>query len=145
MLLGKQHGFTLMQNTLSPHRISRREQGQTVTEFALVLPLLALLLFGVIQFGIIFHQYVTLTDAVRTGGRQGAVARDLPNPTAVVENRVRNASVNLDQSKLSVSVSSTFLRGDDITVTATYPYSINLLGIIVQSGNFSATTTERVE
>jgi Flp pilus assembly protein TadG len=108
-----------MQKTLSPHRINRKERGQTVTEFALVLPLLALLLFGVIQFGIIFHQYVTLTDAVRTGGRQGAVARDLPNPTAIVENRVRNASVNLDQSKLSVSVSSTFLRGDDITVTAT--------------------------
>ena len=42
-------------------------------------------------------------------------------------------------------MSSTFLRGDDVTVTATYPYAINLLGIIVKSGNFSATTTERVE
>ena len=135
-----------MQTTLLPHRVSRRgEQGQTVTEFALVLPLLALLLFGVIQFGIIFHQYVTLTDAVRAGGRQGAVSRDLPNPDAVVEDRVRDSSVNLDQSKLSVSVDSTYLRGDDVTVTATYPYSINLLGIIVKSGNFSATTTERVE
>ena len=38
-----------------------------MTEFALVLPLLALLLFGVIQFGVFFHQYVTLTDAVRAG------------------------------------------------------------------------------
>src|SRR5688500_20081710 len=103
---------------------TKRQQGQTMTEFALVLPLLALLLFGVIQFGIIFHQYVTLTDAVRAGGRQGAVARDLPSPNAIVENRARNASVNLDQSKLSVAVSSTFLRGDDVTVTATYPYSI---------------------
>lgn len=134
-----------MQTTISSHRISRREQGQTLTEFALVLPLLALLLFGVIQFGIVFHQYVTLTDAVRAGGRQGAVARDLPNPSASVEDRVRSSSVNLDQSKLSVSVSSTFQRGDDVTVTATYPYSINLLGIVVKSGNFSATATERVE
>ncbi|MGH3115221.1 MAG: TadE family protein, partial [Gaiellaceae bacterium] len=58
---------------LSPPRRSphKRQQGQTMTEFALVLPLLALLLFGVIQFGIVFHQYVTLTDAVRAGARQG--------------------------------------------------------------------------
>jgi hypothetical protein len=127
------------------HKSHKQDSGQTVTEFALVLPLLAILLFGIIQFGIVFHQYVTLTDAVRAGGRQGAVARDLPNPTAIVEDRVRRSAVNLDQSKLSVVVNSTFLRGDDISVTASYPYSINLLGVHVKSGTFSATTTERVE
>jgi Flp pilus assembly protein TadG len=135
-----------MLTKLSPHRISRRrEEGQTLTEFALVLPLLALLLFGVIQFGIVFHQYVTLTDAVRAGGRQGAVSRDLANPTAVTIDRVRRSAVNLDQGKLGVTVSSTWLRGDDVTVTATYPYDISLLGVVVKSGTFSATTTERVE
>ncbi|HXV57137.1 MAG TPA: TadE family protein [Gaiellaceae bacterium] len=135
-----------MLTKLSPHRISRRrEEGQTLTEFALVLPLLALLLFGVIQFGIVFHQYVTLTDAVRAGGRQGAVSRDLPNPTAVTIDRVRQSAVNLDQAKLGVTVSSTWQRGDDVSVTATYPYDISLLGVVVKSGTFSATTTERVE
>ena len=92
-----------MQKTLSPHTTARRDQGQTVTEFALVLPLLALLLFGVIQFGIVFHQYVTLTDAVRTGGRQGAVARDLPNPTAIVD---EPGAQRLGQSRSSQSFPS---------------------------------------
>ena len=55
----------------------RAQNGQTMTEFALVLPLLALLLFGVIQFGIAFNNYITLTDAVRAGARKGAVARHL--------------------------------------------------------------------
>jgi hypothetical protein len=32
-----------------------------------------------------------------------------------------------------------------VTASATYPYSINLLGIVVASGNLKATTTERVE
>jgi len=139
------HPQPMARRQSSARPLAKRQGGQTVTEFALVLPLLALLLFGVIQFGIVFHQYVTLTDAVRAGGRQGAVARDLPSPTAIVEDRVRRSSANLDQSKLDVEVSSTFLRGDDITVTASYPYSINLLGIVVKSGRFSATTTERVE
>jgi hypothetical protein len=32
-----------------------------------------------------------------------------------------------------------------VTVTATYPYSISLLGMVVKAGSLSSTTTERVE
>src|SRR5688572_11679037 len=135
-----------MQKTLSsPHRISRNQQGQTVTEFALVLPLLALLLFGVIQFGIVFHQYVTLTDAVRAGARQGAVGRHLSSPSSSVEDRVRSSAADLDQSELDVTVTSSWQQGEDVTVTATYPYDISLLGFVVKSGDLTSTTTERVE
>ena len=116
-----------------------------MTEFALVLPLLALLLFGVIQFGIAFHQYVTLTDAVRAGARQGAVGRHVSNPAALVEDRVRDSASDLDQSELAVTVSSSWTQGSDVSVTATYPYNISLLGIVVKSGNLTSTTTERVE
>jgi Flp pilus assembly protein TadG len=123
----------------------KREQGQTMTEFALVLPLLALLLFGVIQFGIAFHQYVTLTDAVRAGARQGAVGRHVSNPAALVEDRVRDSASDLDQSELAVTVSSSWTQGSDVSVTATYPYNISLLGVVVKSGNLTSTTTERVE
>ena len=131
---------------LSPHRIRRhRERGQTLTEFALVLPLVALLLFGVIQFGIVFHQYVTLTDAVRAGARQGAVGRHLSDPAGSAEDRVRESAADLDQSQLDVSVSSTWEQGEDVSVTATYPYNISLLGFVVKSGDLTSTTTERVE
>jgi Flp pilus assembly protein TadG len=118
-----------------------------MTEFALVLPLIALLLFGVIQFGIVFHQYVTLTDAVRAGARQGAVGRHLPPATAAAatEDRVRESAADLDQDDLSVTVSSSWQQGTDVTVTATYPYDIKLLGFVVKSGDLSSTTTERVE
>ena len=131
---------------ISPHRIPRRnERGQTLTEFALVLPLIALLLFGVIQFGIVFHQYVTLTDAVRAGARQGAVGRHLDDPVSSVEDRVRGSAADLDQSKLDVSVSSTWEQGEDVSVSATYPYDISLLGFVIKSGDLTSTTTERVE
>lgn len=123
----------------------RGERGQSLTEFALVLPLVALLLFGVIQFGIVFHQYVTLTDAVRAGARQGAVGRHQSDPAGDAEDRVRESAADLDQAKLSVSVSSTWQQGEDVSVTATYPYSIDLLGVVVKSGNLTSTTTERVE
>ena len=124
----------------------RNEQGQTMTEFALVLPVLALILFAVIQFGIVFNNYVTLTDATRAGARKAAVSRDDPNRDADVIAAIQNSASDLDVSKLSVPPpTSTWDSGSDVTVTASYPYSISLLGLVVKSGRLSSTTTERVE
>ena len=123
----------------------RSDHGQSLTEFALALPILALLLFAVIQFGIVFNNYVTLTDATRAGARKAAVGRQLPNPQNATITAVRNSATDLKQGDLSVSVTSTWQAGADVAVTATYPYSISLLGLVVKSGNLSSTTTERVE
>jgi Flp pilus assembly protein TadG len=124
----------------------RNEQGQTMTEFALVLPVLALILFAVIQFGIVFNNYVTLTDATRAGARRAAVSRQDPNRDSAVIAAVRNSASDLDSSKLSVPPpSSSWTPGTDVTVTASYPYSISLLGMVVKSGQLKSTTTERVE
>jgi Flp pilus assembly protein TadG len=123
----------------------RNEQGQTMTEFALVLPVLALLLFAVIQFGIVFNNYVTLTDATRAGARKAAVSRQTSDPVGVTVAAVRSSGKDLKQSDLSVSVTSTWQPTADVSVTATYPYSISLLGMVVKSGRLSSTTTERVE
>jgi Flp pilus assembly protein TadG len=121
------------------------EQGQSLTEFALALPILALLLFAVIQFGIVFNNYVTLVDATRAGARKGAVGREQQNPVGATVQEVRNSAKDLKQSSLSVTVTSTWQPSSDVTVTATYPYSINLLGMVVKSGRISSSTTERVE
>jgi Flp pilus assembly protein TadG len=123
----------------------RSQQGQSLTEFALALPVLALLLFAVIQFGIVFNNYVTLTDATRAGARKAAVGRQLGNPQIQTIQAVRNSATDLNQGDLSVSVTSTWQAGSDVAVTATYPYSISLLGMVVKSGSLSSTTTERVE
>jgi Flp pilus assembly protein TadG len=102
-------------------------------------------LFGIIQFGIAFNNYVALTDAVRAGARTAAVSRLSADPVADTTNRVKTASGDLDPAKVSVDVTSLWGRGDDVKVSATYPYSISLLGVVIASGNLSSTTTERVE
>ena len=134
-------------------RLSRKieigsERGQSITEFALALPILALLLFAVIQFGIVFNNYVTLTDATRAGARKGAVARRLPNPAGSCVKAVQDSAGALSQ-KTGFNASCTPLSnwdpGSDVKVTASYPYQISLLGMVVKSGTLSSTTTERVE
>jgi Flp pilus assembly protein TadG len=126
-------------------RIKRSQEGQALVEFALVAPLLFLILFGIVQFGIAFMNSIALTDAVRTGARKAAVSRTAANPTQSTENAVLGAANDLDPSKVSINVTSTWQSGSNVTVDATYPYSINLLGIVVASGNLHSSTTERVE
>ena len=93
-----------------------------MTEFALVLPILVLLLFGVIQFGIVFNNYITVTDAVRAGARKGAVGRHLPNPSAAVVQSVRRRrdgpeAVGPERDRRRRS----WQQGEQVTVTAAYP------------------------
>ena len=123
----------------------KSERGQSLTEFALALPVLALLLFAVIQFGIAFNNYITLTDATRAGARKAAVGRQSVSPVSDCQAAILSSAKDLKPSDLVPSCSSTWQPGADVTVTATYPYKISLLGLVVKTGRLSSTTTERVE
>jgi Flp pilus assembly protein TadG len=128
----------------------RSEQGQAIVEFAMVLPLLVVLLLGIIEFGIIFNNYVTLTDATRAGARKAAVSRFSGDNGAAAKQVVIDSAQGLNKSTLSPTISVTAspdwsTPGNTVTVTAHYPYSINLLGWVVASGDLTSTTTERLE
>lgn len=125
----------------------RNERGQTMVEFALVLPILLVLLLGIFQFGVAFNNYITLTDAVRAGARKAAVSRQASNPSAACTAEVMAAKGGLNATELAknLSCTSSWAAGSDVTVTADYPYSISLLNWTVVSGRFSSTMKERVE
>jgi Flp pilus assembly pilin Flp len=55
---------------------SRDEDGAAAVEFALLLPLLVLLLFGFIQFGLAFNTRIQATNAAREAARQAVVGID---------------------------------------------------------------------
>ena len=125
----------------------RREDGQAMTELALVLPVFAVLLLAIVQFGVAFNNYLTLTDATRAGARKAAVSRFVGDSGAGAVAAVKSAAQGLSSPPLTVSVTSTnwAVPGSDVTVTATYPYSISILGFVVKSGTLSSTTQERLE
>jgi Flp pilus assembly protein TadG len=126
-------------------RDRRGEKGQTLVEFVLVAPVLLLILFGIVQFGVAFKNSMVVTDAVRAGARKAAVSSTATNPTATAQQAVIAAAGDLDPSKLQVVVTSTWQAGDTVTVSASYPYQINILGIVVTSGDLHSTMIERVE
>jgi Flp pilus assembly protein TadG len=61
-------------------RQAQQRSGSTMVEFALTLPLLALMLFGIIQYGFIFAAYMTLRNASAVGARYAALGTS-PKPT----------------------------------------------------------------
>jgi Flp pilus assembly protein TadG len=133
----------------------RRERGQATVELVLATPLLAFILFAIIEFGITYNHYLNVTDAVRVGAREAEVTRDSTAATAAT---IASASglTGFDASKVTVcwtpAGSSTCTTdptaatsGSDVTVSAKYPYSITLLGMTLMSGDLTSSTTERVE
>ena len=54
-------------------RAMRSESGATAVEFALILPLLILLVFGIVSFGFAFNRMQGLHAAAREGARLGSV------------------------------------------------------------------------
>jgi Flp pilus assembly protein TadG len=125
----------------------RNESGQGVVEFAFVLPLLLAVVLGICQFGIAFNNYLTLTDATRVGARKAAVSRFLGDNGAAGIAAARSAAAGLDPARLVVTATSTnwATPGSDVTVTGSYPYSINILGWVVKAGSLTSTTHERLE
>jgi uncharacterized iron-regulated membrane protein len=123
----------------------KNEDGQALVEFALLIPIFMMLLLGILQFGVIFNNYITLTDAARAGSRAAAVSRQDACPTCKAETAVEQAAGGLDLDKLEVEVESTWLPGEQVTVTAKYPYTIDILGQVVASGDLTTEIKERVE
>ena len=57
------------------------------------------------------------------------------------------AAPGLTTSNMGITYpnSPTFIQGSDVKVQVTYPYSISIIGLVVSSGNLTASTTMRVE
>jgi Flp pilus assembly protein TadG len=54
-------------------KVRRREEAQSLAEFALILPVFLILVFGIIDFGMGLRAYITVAQATREGARYGVV------------------------------------------------------------------------
>lgn len=104
---------------------SSSEKGQSAVEFALVLPLLLVLLLGIVEFGWFLNAKITITGAAREGARHYAIHK---NDTAGVESIV-NKYLNPNIVKTS-SVSAT------ITDTTKTP----VMAVVTVTGHVSGIT-----
>lgn len=117
-----------------------------MVEFALVLPVVLMVLFGIIQFGIAYNHFETVTDAARVGARKAAVSRTDTDPVGEAVQAAKDSASGLDPSQMNVVVNApSWTSGSDVTVQVSYPYSIDIFGLVVKSGDLTSSTTERIE
>ena len=133
------------------------EEGSSLFEFALVLPLLMMLLVGIIKGGVLFYDYVVLADAVAAGARTLATNRYNGNACTLAETALKNAAYNLNQSLITIqpetfsgtggSTCAALAQNDAATVSATYPcdMTIPFLGSFWPNCTLSSQTTVRIE
>lgn len=113
--------------------IKKNEKGQAVVEFALVLPVFILLVFGIIEFGRLMQTMNVLTSAAREGVRVAAV-------TAPDQTLVTNAAQNILNAS-SVSGATISMTGPnaqrEVTVTVQITYTPITGSIIPGLGGIS--------
>ena len=93
----------------SRRRAGRNDRGVALVEFALVLPLLCLLVFGVIDFGFMVNRDTLINNAAREGAREGTLNPDESDIIDVVESSLGS----LDADDLTVTVDCRNANGSD--------------------------------
>ena len=101
----------------------RDDRGAAAVEFALVVPLLLLLVLGIAEFGRAYNISATLANAARTGARTMALENSASAARTAAQGAARG--VTLSASQISVTPSSCPASGTGsttlVTVSITYP------------------------
>jgi len=103
----------------------RNERGAVAAEFALLLPVLLTLLFGIMEFGFIMYGREVVTNATREGARAGIIQQIPPvtsgQITTVATNYLTGTGISLASVTFTVP-SSGGATGTPVTVNAIYRY-----------------------
>ena len=149
----------------------KSQKGASAVEFAIVLPLVVLLLFGIIEFSILFYDKAVITNASREGARAGIVF--FYDVNAEEQDRKSYALANAEQAARKYCGNDTKSRlitltagvptvtvnanlegdgdpGDNLTVIVGYHYDYlvipNFVSSLDKGGiDLSATTLMRLE
>ena len=118
------------------------EHGAAAVEFAIIVPVLLLLVCGIMDFGIIFSQLHNVNEAAREGARQTAVSQNLPTAASTTIAYIKskynnNYNVTVDPSPP--------VSGSDVTVTVTNSVHIitPVISAFFPSNPYTVTGTNR--
>jgi len=119
----------------------RDQEGAAFIEFTFIFPLLMVLIFGIVEFGLILYNQQVITNASREGARAGIVARDPRLDSAGIktvvgnytQNRLVSFSSSLTEPKTTIDNAGGTSFGNDLAVTVSFDYHFLVLPKFVES------------
>ena len=128
--------------------ILRDRKGQNLVEFALLVPILLLVVFGIAEFGRAWMTRNILTGAAREAVRLAAVPAPAGGVTAASD-RANAILASAGITTANVSVADAPAAFGPVSVTVTYDFPVVILGFIpgldTSTFQLSSTTTMRRE
>jgi Flp pilus assembly protein TadG len=110
------------------------DEGQALLEFALVMPLLLILVVGVIEFGRAWNMQQIITDAAREGARKAVIFDEAVTQTDV-RNTVKTALAGGRINPNTATITTNGWdggRGDPATITVSVPYRFTFFGPLIK-------------
>ena len=109
------------------------DRGAVIVEFALIAPILILLVAGTIQFGIMYSQYQVLQGAAREGARCAAVQAYPDFASCSVAGSVEDAALAFELSETPQQdiACTEATRGENVTVSWDQAIDTGVLGTLV--------------
>ena len=120
------------------HNQNIDQKGAAAVEFAIILPLLMLLVFGIIDTGLLLYNQQIITNASREGARAG-IARSPISIETVVENYCSSRLFPAGTLPSNVIVSGGGNFQNDLTVTVTLEHNFMFAGIVGLSPTITMT------
>jgi Flp pilus assembly protein TadG len=130
------------------NRQQQNRRGVAAVEFALVVPIFLLLVFGIIEFGRVIMVQQVLVNASREGARRAVLeTATADSVTKTVSEYLKAASVKVDKGDISVSPDpSSVTNHRPITVSVSVNFSdVSWMPPFLYQGNLEAATTMRSE
>lgn len=125
----------MLRNKISPRGV-RRARGAAVVEFAVVLPLLLTILFGIIEYGWVFMVRQTLQTAAREGCRM-AVLQTTTSPYTNVLDRISQVMEPTGLTTYTVTMTHATTANPIETVVVEVPYDdVSLMGGFFGTHNY---------
>jgi len=133
------------------------ESGAELIEFALVFPLILLVMLGIVDFGLLFHRYEIVTNAAREGARVSVLPGYSDADVEVRVNQYLDAAGLTDPARTTaVGAAASLTIGTQCIaikpVTVTYPHNFSFVAGIASyfgtdftSSTLSATSSMRAE
>lgn len=113
-------------------RLFSRAGGQSLVEFALIIPILMILVFGIVDFGLGLRSYISLTNATREGARFAAVG----SPAGAYPANCNGTTSTTVVGRVCVSAQPLALSGMQ-SVTVAYPNGLIPGKSVVVSANYT--------